>query len=70
MDNPEIYLLESLLKIIEELTLVALELGGTTSELKLLRSSYTLALKGRETSRKNSFGNQSDWHSQVEGVDS
>lgn len=42
--DPGIYLLESLLKIIKELALVALKLGGTTSELKLLRSGYTLAL--------------------------
>jgi hypothetical protein len=58
---------EGLLKIVDESLLVALELGGRTTENGA--GAATLFLQGAEAAREDSLTNQGDGHAEVKSVD-
>ena len=59
--------IQSLLKVGNELLLVARELGGGAAEQ--LAGADTLVLEGREAAREDSLTDQGDGHAEVESVD-
>lgn len=59
---------KSLLKVLEELLLVTLELGGSANELQLGGGLGTLGLDGGQATGKDGLGDQGDGHAQVQGV--
>jgi hypothetical protein len=61
--------IESLLKVIEELLLVTLELGGAALEAELGGSGGTLILDGGQAASQDSLSNEGHGHAEVEGVD-
>jgi hypothetical protein len=59
--------IQSLLKVVNELLLVALELG--LGALEEAAGADTLALEGRKATSKDRLADQSDGHAQVKSVD-
>lgn len=61
---------QGLLKVVEELVLVALKLAAVAADkLKLGRSLPALILEGRQAAGENGLGNQSHWLAEIESVD-
>ena len=58
---------KGLLEVVDESSLVTLELGGRTS--KDLAGADTLILDSTEAAREDSLADKSDGHAEVEGVD-